>query len=66
MRKNAKYTMVAATIAAATACALAVTIPASASTISTPNALQQQVNTVQQTGTVGGGGSDQPARTTAR
>ncbi|WP_326954071.1 serine hydrolase domain-containing protein [Amycolatopsis sp. NBC_01286] len=45
--------MVAATIAAAAACALAVTIPASASTSSTPNALQQQVNAVQQTGTVG-------------
>jgi D-alanyl-D-alanine carboxypeptidase len=53
MRRNAKYTMVAATMAAAAACSLAVTIPASASTISTPNALQQQVNAVQQTGTVG-------------
>ena len=53
MRRNAKYTMAAATIAAAAACALAVTIPASALTVSTPRTLQQQVNAVQQTGTVG-------------
>lgn len=53
MRTKIKYTMLAATIAAAAACALAVTIPAPTSTSATPNALQQQVNAVQQTGTVG-------------
>jgi D-alanyl-D-alanine carboxypeptidase len=53
VRTRAKYTIAAATLAAATAVGVAVAIPASASPTSTPNALQQQVNAVQQTGTVG-------------
>jgi D-alanyl-D-alanine carboxypeptidase len=50
MRTSAKYTIVAALIAAVGA---TVVVPASAAPDSTPNSLRQQVNAVQQTGTVG-------------
>jgi D-alanyl-D-alanine carboxypeptidase len=53
VRTKTRYTIAAVTLAVAAATGVAWAIPASASPTSVPNALQRQVNAVQQTGTVG-------------